>query len=271
MAKVYLKFNSAVIKEIPLNKDEVTIGRKPTNDIVIDHPTISGFHAKIKKEDDHFVIEDLNSTNGTFINGRRIKSGQLKDNDQVGVAGHILDYHTNDAAVIEKSAEAKATESAPGAPPATSEPYDLEKQKEILRKSLGIGPDGNPLPHTAAATNGENGTEPVVGIVRVIAGGVNGQSEVTLKDLVTYIGTTPQAAIKIKGFMVPDLAAAISKRPDGFFLKAVKPGYPKVNGKPIQEQILLENGALIEVGGTNFVFYRSDAKKVLSSEKPNEK
>jgi hypothetical protein len=79
--------------------------------------------------------------------------------------------------------------------------------------------------------------------------------------LVTYIGTTDQAAIKIKGFLVPSLAAAISHRPEGYFLKAVKAGYPKVNGNAVNEQVYLENGALIEVGGTNMVFYQSDKKE----------
>jgi len=86
---------------------------------------------------------------------------------------------------------------------------------------------------------------------------VNGQLEVPLKDLVTYVGTTNQAQIKIKGFLAPSIAAAISRRPDGYFLKAVKAGYPKVNGNAIQEQVLLENGAMIEVGGTSMVFHAS--------------
>lgn len=255
MAKVYIKFNSAVIKEVLLNKEEMTIGRKPGNDIAIDHPTISGFHGKIRKENGHFVVEDLNSTNGTFINGRRIKSGELKDKDQIGIAGHILDFHMDDTSAP------PANSTAPSSP-------DLEKQKEILRKGLGIGANnGNePAPQIPgsiiAPANGEK--SPVSGIVRIIAGGVNGQTEIALKELVTYIGTTDQATIKIKGFLAPSIAAAISKRPDGFFLKAVKAGYPKVNGNAINEQVLLENGALIEVGGTNMVFYRSDAKKATA-------
>ena len=223
MAKVYVKFNSAVIKEVNLTKDEMTIGRKPNNDIAIDHPTISGFHGKIKKAGDVYTIEDLNSTNGTFLNGRRIKSAQIKDNDQIGIAGHILDFHSDEK---KKNAE------------------------PIVEKT----PEQAPSPL-------------MMGFVRLIAGGVDNQSEIQLKDLVTYIGTGDQALIKIKGFMAPDLAAAISRRPEGFFLKAVKPGYPKVNGLAIQEQILLENGAEIEVGGTNLVFYRSDGKKASEEKK----
>jgi hypothetical protein len=98
-------------------------------------------------------------------------------------------------------------------------------------------------------------------VVRIISGGVDGQAEVILKELVTYIGASDQAIIKIKGFLAPSLAAAISRRPEGYFLKAVKAGYPKVNGNAVNEQVFLENGALIEVGGTNMVFYFSDKRK----------
>jgi hypothetical protein len=83
----------------------------------------------------------------------------------------------------------------------------------------------------------------------------------------TYIGTGTQANIKIKGFMAPELAAAISRRPDGYFLKAVKVGYPKVNGISVTDQIFLESGALIEVGGTNMVFYLTDEQAKKDSAK----
>src|SRR5260221_4108945 len=102
MAKVYLKFNMAVIKEFDLKKDETTFGRKPNNDIVIENPAISGFHGKIVKEGDHFYVEDLNSTNGTFINGQRIKKSVLKNKDQIGVARHVLYFTTHSSTVWHK-------------------------------------------------------------------------------------------------------------------------------------------------------------------------
>ncbi len=249
MAKVFIKFNSAVIKEVKLTKDEMTFGRKSGNDIVIDHPTISGFHGKLKKDGDNFIVEDTNSTNGTFLNGQRIKSASLKNKDQIGVAGHILEFHADDTS--------GAMEAAPPAPPVSDRvkaaAADVEAQKAMLKDVLEIDKNKD--------TEGIiKKLPPGSGVVRIVSGSVNGQTEVYLKDLVTYIGTTDQAAIKVKGFLVPSLAAAISHRPEGYFLKAVKPGYPKVNGNAVNEQVYLENGALIEVGGTNMVFYQSDKK-----------
>jgi hypothetical protein len=166
--------------------------------------------------------------------------------------------------------------------PITKDPVDLDKEKEIakLKRGLGLsspGPlsdPGNPNESAQSFQNpitshrealDEFTPDPAAtkkhGLIKIIMGGVDGQTEIQLKDNVTYMGSSDQAAIKIKGFLVPHLAAAISRRPEGYFLKAVKPGYPKVNGVAIHEQVLLENGAMIEAGGTNMVFYATESKK----------
>jgi hypothetical protein len=281
MAKVYLKFNGAVIKEYKLTKEATTFGRKPTNDIVIDHPTVSGFHGKIKKEGEHFFVEDLNSTNGTYLNGQPVKSAAVKNRDKIGAAGHILEFVTDDLSVAtdEAGLETPDTSASQDASPRKGAGLDGPTSSEMAGTPpapdavvpaarpapapLDIGvPSAAPVSRSSdgRSLDSVDGSKPAGGIVRIISGGVDGQSEVSLKELVTYIGSSDQALIKIKGFLAPGLAAAISRRPEGYFLKAVKAGYPKVNGNPVNEQIFLENGALIEVGGTNMVFYHSDRK-----------
>jgi predicted component of type VI protein secretion system len=250
MAKLYIKFNTAVIKEVLLEKDEYTFGRKSDNDIVIEHPTISGHHGKIRKDGDRFKLEDLNSTNGTFINGKRVKTGEIKDRDQIGVAGHILDFYMDDSVKIEMTPEVKSHQSGPlpkihAEPEAAPEPEKPEPatgaQQSIAAKQL---EDAEPA-------------QPASAKIRVISGVVDGQTEIFLKDPVTYIGTKPPATIKIKGFLAPDLAAAISRRQNDYFLKAIKSGYPKVNGMAVKEQVLLENGAVIEMAGSYMIFVKT--------------
>ncbi len=240
MAKVYVKFNGAIIKEIKLDKSEITFGRKPDNDIEIGHPTISSHHGRIIRDGEHFLVEDLNSTNGTYINGQRITKAALKNRDKIGAAGHILEYLTDDAAIasVEPIAEEKPVK-AVAAEPSPAEPVRPAAPIEPALIGAKVGPAH----------------------IKIISGGADGAHEIHLKEAVTYIGTADQAAIKIKGFLAPSLAAAISRKHDGYFLKAIKPGYAKVNGLAIQDQILLENGATIEAGGTNFVFYSDDKKK----------
>ena len=72
MAKLYLEFEQAVLKEVPLSQGVVTIGRLPDNLIHVDNLAVSGHHAKIYWDQDKYVIEDNNSLNGTYLNNRRI-------------------------------------------------------------------------------------------------------------------------------------------------------------------------------------------------------
>ncbi|OVE78407.1 hypothetical protein BVX98_00155 [bacterium F11] len=298
MAKIFIKFNAAIINEVELSKNEVRFGRKPDNDIVINNPAVSGYHGLFKKEGDGYVVEDLNSTNGTFVNGRRIKKSHLEDNDNIRVAKHILEFHTDSNAPKPKGLDI---------------PIDptQEAKKEVLRKSLGLPPESEegkkeidekseekeekkepappptPAPPSSSPppiSSSPPPTKPTFpsrptapqqkskgshAVIKIVSGAVGDQTEVPIRGLVTYIGSADQAVIKIKGFLAPGLAAAISQRPEGYFLKAVKPGYPKVNGNPVHEQALLESGALIECGGTNMVFYLSDDKKKGSEKEPH--
>ena len=91
MPKFLLQFEGAVIKEIPA-KDEITIGRKPDNDVVIDNPAVSSHHCKIVLVGDTYFVEDLNSTNGVFLNAKKIVKSGLQNNDVIGIAKHALKF-----------------------------------------------------------------------------------------------------------------------------------------------------------------------------------
>src|SRR6516225_1430317 len=91
MPKFQLQFEGAVIKEIPA-KDEITVGRKPDNDVVIDNPAVSSHHCRIVLVNDTFFVEDLNSTNGVFLNAKKIVKSGLQHNDVIGIAKHALKF-----------------------------------------------------------------------------------------------------------------------------------------------------------------------------------
>lgn len=90
MPKLILKFQGVFIKEYELDKSSLSIGRKEDNDIFIDHMSVSGHHARIDKNADSFTVTDLKSTNGTFVNGKRIAEAILRPNDWITIGKHIL-------------------------------------------------------------------------------------------------------------------------------------------------------------------------------------
>jgi len=90
MLEILLKFKNTELKTIKTDKEEITIGRNTANDIHIDNLGVSKQHARIVKHKDAYLIEDFNSTNGTFINGQKVAKAELKDNDVVGIGKHSL-------------------------------------------------------------------------------------------------------------------------------------------------------------------------------------
>lgn len=238
MAKFILKFNEAVIKEIPIEKDVVSIGRKEENDIHIDNMAVSGRHAKLVLEGDSHILYDLNSLNGTFVNGVKISKAKLKNNDQIIIGKHTLIFK-------EEEEEKKRPMISPEELSATGETVilDTRKQRELLAQKP---------PKAAKAPPAR---EEKIGVITVISGG-SGPREVELTKRLTILGKASDVDIKCSGFFVGKTAAIINRRPNGYFLSYSEGmAKPKVNGKTVEGQIMLKDGDQIEIGGTRMQFY----------------
>lgn len=238
MAKLILKFGPAVVKEFPVppTQTSVSLGRKNDNDIVVDNPVVSGHHARILKQGDAFFIEDLNSTNGTFIGGRKILKSGLSHGDEITIASHTVVFIDDGAKPVAPPPEEK--------PPAIDQTMviDPARRDALLKKQ----------PTVTAAPAGKI-TEKV-GTFVVTAGGAE-KSEFELTGLVTYAGKSDNAHIKLRGLFVPEMGAAINKRQEGYVLVALKDGFPEVNGQKLTGQVVLQDGDEVKMAGLTFRFY----------------
>ncbi len=104
MAKIILSVDGAVLKEMPLKKKRVSIGRRATNDLVINHVAVSGEHAVVIAQGTDFFLEDLHSTNGTLLNGRVVDKVVLHDNDVIDIAPYQIKFEAR-AAIDEPEAQ----------------------------------------------------------------------------------------------------------------------------------------------------------------------
>lgn len=236
MPKLLLKFNAAVIKEIPFDKDALAVGRKADNDIVIDNPAVSGHHCRISVQGGTYFVEDLESTNGTFVNEKRVKKAGLHHNDVVGVAKHALVF-------LEDAPPPEAAPEAPAEPPADATMMiPREKQAEMI---------------AASSAFAKSGAKERAGWLRVLKGAV-GPAEYELKGMSTYIGKSDRVQIMIKGSglfgSAPEVVASVHRKPEGYVLVAVTDGYPVVNGAKIAGSVVLNEGDLIECGATTMQF-----------------
>jgi pSer/pThr/pTyr-binding forkhead associated (FHA) protein len=115
MGKLVVSLDGVVIKEVQITKDKTTLGRRPYNDIVIDNLAVSGEHAVLQMVGQDVFIEDLNSTNGTYINGKAVKKQLLAHNDTVEVGKYKIKFMVDDGTDYEKTMIMKPGSMAPSA------------------------------------------------------------------------------------------------------------------------------------------------------------
>jgi predicted component of type VI protein secretion system len=219
MPKLIVSIDGVVIKEVTLAKDRTTLGRRPYNDIVVDNLAISGEHAVLHMIGGDVYLEDLNSTNGTYVNGRAIKKQALEQNDIIEVGKYKIRY------LATASASASATESTPAVravvPPAPSGPIPLSSAPTV-QAPLGGGTAG-------------------VAVIRVLSGSGAGR-ELSLQKVVTTIGK-PGVAV-----------AAVTRRLHGYVVAPIDGG-TALNGEPLgSEAVALQDGDVLELGGTRMQF-----------------
>jgi pSer/pThr/pTyr-binding forkhead associated (FHA) protein len=229
MPKMIVSIDGVVIKEVQLSKDRTTLGRRPYNDIVIDNLAVSGEHAVLQMSGNEVYLEDLNSTNGTYVNGKAVKKQLLQNNDTVEIGKYKIKYINEVAGpTFEKTMIIKAGAVPPMPSPAAPAP-------------AGSAPGANPAAQAQAAQAADLGH--LNASIKVLSGAAAGR-EVPLVKVVTTIGK-PGVAV-----------AAITKRPHGFVVAHVEgANKPTLNGGPIgAEPVTLKNGDLLELAGTQMQF-----------------
>jgi pSer/pThr/pTyr-binding forkhead associated (FHA) protein len=233
MARLILMFNKQVIKEYPLLKDSVSIGRDDDNTIVIDNLAVSGYHARIDMAGSTYILTDLQSTNGTFVNDEKIVSHKLVHGDNIAIGKHVILFVATDQA---KETSQKASLN-------KTMVLDTMKQRELLAKQ-----------QTPASTL----TAPEkIGVVSFIDGSDLGEIELTKK--LTKIGKADTSEIKLVGLLMGGTAATISRRPSGYVISFAG-GMTKlrVNGRVVKETLPLHDFDTIELGSYRFQFYQKE-------------
>jgi pSer/pThr/pTyr-binding forkhead associated (FHA) protein len=226
MAKLILSMDGLVLKEIVLTKERTTIGRKPHNDIQIDNLAISGEHAVVITILNDSFLEDLGSTNGTFVNGQSIKKHFLQNNDTIELGKYRLKYinevtQQTDPADFEKTMILR-----PGAMP---------KAPEAVASSV--------APPVQPAAPASQPALPL-GAIQVLTGG-NAGKELELTKTLTTLGKP--------GVQV----AVIARRPHGYFITHVEgANFPIVNGTTLDTQAhALSDHDVIELAGIKMEFF----------------
>ncbi|MGE0384252.1 MAG: FHA domain-containing protein [Gammaproteobacteria bacterium] len=246
MAKLVLSLNGAVQGEWELTKERTTIGRKPDNDIQIDNLAVSGKHALIITILDDSFLEDLGSTNGTYVNGKLIKKHALKNGDVIGVGKHELKYLNEHATADDEDFE-KTMIIRPGSASAAVAAAKAAENAGVQAVKAPVRPAAAPAAHHGPAHAAPAGPGMPLGKLHVLNGPIAGKELELTKALITLGKPGVQVAV-------------ISRRPQGYFLTHIEgdgrnDNFPIVNGKPIGPQAYaMRSGDVIELAGIKMEF-----------------
>lgn len=232
MATIQISFNGEVERELQLDKETMTIGRKEDNDIQLDNLSVSSHHAQIISILNESFIEDLNSTNGTYLNGSLVKKNALSNDDIIKIGKHELKYVNANASSSEDFEKTMIIN------PDSDGMQETEGSKEIDQSV-------NKIAAEIASSDARRSNQQKAKI-RLISG-VNSGKELALTKILTTLGKP--------GVQV----AAITRRPTGYFLIHIDGGdngeHPKVNNEVIGSKAHpLNDNDTLEVAGVTMSF-----------------
>jgi hypothetical protein len=256
MPKLVLLFEGRVLKETPVSHTApVTIGRLPDNTIVIDNTAVSSHHVRVGREGPQFVVEDLGSTNGTFVNGDRISKRPLRHGDTILVGKHKLFFDRMGEAEFEGA-------DAPGRDLPDfggTVILDADQQQRLLAaaqariqartsSAAATPPAAEATPDAAPPP----ARKPAVGRLHVLSGRTD-LTEYRLDTPTAAIGRSNDALVRLHGWFKPKLALEIARMGESYVATPVA-GRTLVNGQPLQSRRGLEHGDVLEVSGLELEF-----------------
>jgi hypothetical protein len=253
MPKLVLLFEGRVLKETAVSHTAaVTIGRLADNTIVIDNSAVSSHHVRIAREGPQFVVEDLGSTNGTFVNGDKVSKKALRHGDTILVGKHKIFFDRMGDAEFE----------APELPTREMPDFggtvilDADQQQRLLaaaqaRLQSRAQPVTAAAPVEAPAAPAPKPPKPVVGRLHVLRGRSD-LSEYRL-DESAAIGRDREALVRLHGWFKPKLAVEIARMGEGYVATPVA-GRTLVNGQRLQSRRGLVHGDVLEISGLELEF-----------------
>ena len=261
MAKLIYSLEGAVLGDFTLSKERITIGRRPSNDIHIDNLAVSGEHAAIVSIGRDAFLEDLDSSNGTLVNGKPIKKYVLQNGDVIEIGKYQLRYVSEAVANTDAAGGTEDFEKTmiirPSAMKAMAPEANVAKTQEVAKtpEVAKVPPPADKPPPEVQATVVQPPPPPqaaaegvMLGNMRVLSGPSTGK-QLALNKALTTLGK-PGVGV-----------AVITRRSHGYFITHVQgQTYPAVNGNSVGEQAHeLNDHDVIELVGVKMEFFLTKA------------
>jgi len=248
MARLVLHLDGQVLAEYNMSKERYTVGRLPDNDIRIDNSAVSGHHALVINILNDSFLEDLNSTNGTYVNGKIIKKHALQHGDVITVGHHALRFVDSEVEEPEDEFQKTMVISPREAATLMAGSAKAAAAMQAPQATAGVQAAGGPATNGSAAPAFPNGVLPRAKL-QVLSGQFAGRE----LELVKTLTTLGRPGVQV---------AAITRRSDGFYIVHVESGkegdFPLVNGTAIGQQARkLRDNDVVQLAGVKMGFFES--------------
>ena len=234
MIKLILKLKDTEMEEFNLEKGLINIGRSQENEVVIDNIAVSRKHAQIELKGTNYVLRDLNSSNGTFLNGVHIDANDhpLNEGDLIGIAKFQIQVRGLAKAAL------PATKGLSQAEGEGTMIFDTPKRKAGVDPEASSEQKALHWPSLSATQGSKKGTE------------------FKITKEMTTLGKGSVDDVPVEGWFISSPHAKISRRGDRFYISHVGGFFSstRVNGIKIGEDHILKNKDEIQIGGSAFVF-----------------
>ncbi len=237
MARLMLSLDGQILAEYNMNKERYTIGRLPDNDIRIDNPAVSGHHSLIINILNDSFLEDLNSTNGTYVNGKLIKKHAMQHGDVITVGHHQLRFVDSQDGEAEQDEFEKTMVITPSS----------QGEDRIRRVGVAVDQAAKAAPRRPGVPDSVTALPKAK--LQVLSGAFAGRE----LELIKALTTLGRPGVQV---------AAITRRAEGYFIVHVDSGkendYPQVNGVPIGPQARrLNDNDVVQLAGVKMGFFES--------------
>jgi pSer/pThr/pTyr-binding forkhead associated (FHA) protein len=285
MARLILSLDNQVLAEYNMTKERYTIGRLPDNDVRIDNPAVSGHHSLIINILNDSFLEDLNSTNGTYVNGKLIKKHALQHGDVITIGHHQLRFSDQEAPQQEQDEFEKTMVIPTGQQSAAQLAKAEAAADQAVAAATDEGPDSGVRadvaaavkldPEEAAALEDKKPPAPpkedmAETISSATATGIDLESAPTALPLAklqvlsgAFAGRELELTKALTTLGRPGVqVAAITRRAEGYYIVHVESGkegdFPLVNGLPIGQQARkLSDNDVVQLAGVKMGFFKA--------------
>lgn len=240
MPEIIVKLGDRIVNRYRFDKDLISIGRARDNDVVIENLSVSRNHARINREGDDFILSDLNSANGSMVNGHRVSRTPIKNNDLVQIGKHTLVFlEVEETRFVENDA------------PAPSSPAVPKKQSRYPSRTPVVPPSS-----TASSSSSSSSsvlTSKMIGLLTVMEGRQKGR-EYRVLDKEVAVGRSTRNQIRIHDWQASSSHATIRREDNAFYIRDCDSWHGTIVNDETVRETKLRDGDKIKIGETVLAF-----------------